>query len=654
MITKDEVDFLDTFEAIANDLSRDAFTNLRAFMAEEFVGKIAAEVERCASAVQGDSGPLPSHIARIETLVSQMKEAAKKIRGGIDMSAYTNHLRHLEVVERSLGNWGEDSAGRAVATLRDNLQRLISNDPDPGFDPLRATLIANNFVQALAPLATKREHVTWGGEPPAEGTRDEGHRTRSGYLLVFWSRRDERMQEGAEIWRLLRRELQTAQAIRLRPYKESSAADMNSQRVIVRTFAFKGPERPFKERLASGLGSEEGVSSLRMHVKPEEFIAPGPREKGTQHRLYYRNRPWPPGTPQAGGGDSRQAIGYFFIPKEIPAMPSEPGLDHAALLALLMRVLWGLCPMVPAENSGDDAEESDHEPGGDARATRPHLRPRRSSRAENQLDFRLLVTPATIAWLAGGRQDGDDGQGNNSWQLCDDAIALPLVPIVFSDATTENCVIVHPDLLRDGGPLAGWFRPTWRVPYTHHRDLDRDSPLWLATSPTFDGRPGWIERIDLSMTEVFAPEVYPSTLEFPDAGMPPARDRRRSARVAPARPIACWFEASDGVRHRAYMVDYNFSGCRLHIPSDQPETLVRELFRILSSPETSRPCLDMPAGMINPWPQVRQTAGRKIGLILSAAPGPGEADTRVRTTDRSMFSPPAVVELRLLLNFAVI
>ncbi len=532
----------------------------------------------------------------------------KDLPGRADKAGLSRRLNELldefEYSVAKLEHWGEITAAKSLRGLIEAC-RVLPDETRPHAATVavqsfvRRAMQVNNHLQSLAPLATRVSEVLWQYGKPSESkwssrepVQEETTRRRRGYLLCLWCCRDETLA-GAAIWRMVRRGLSHVGALRLRPYKSTTGRRTPEKIVPPRWRRVPVPV------VVPLFGEEAGAAPAddkRRRLEEDLLLKPGPDQT-----LLHLDAPWTPEEPS--DGLEQEAIGYFFLPAKSEA--DDYGLEHRELLALLIRLTWELCAHIPGEGGRD------------------------------RFGFRLFATQVELEWQSGGPK-GRDLPGHTPPRILDRWSFMEMIPRLFRDPATRNCTLVDASLLEAGEPHSEWFRPTWHIPVAFRRRAEPPSP-WLMSTPRFDGRPSWIEHIDLSRAALRRPDVYPGGREFPPLKLsePIERPRRfrRSARIEPPRPLHCTLGlrargGSEEIVKDAYLLNYSSAGCCLFVPKVKA-TFVDRVFGYLGQPgEFGLSTLTVGAGVPLPWGVLHSGRGGTVAIALPF-PSSKEEESRV-------------------------
>jgi hypothetical protein len=392
-----------------------------------------------------------------------------------------------------------------------------------------------------------------------------------GHLIVFWAGLAEAAR-WRNVARILRRELASVQALRLRPY-ESRASDRED------------PTRKTVVTVRAGLPSSSPPEGGSLRDAVPRCLRADADGRGIELTT---GESWVPRGPTGVPEEwKRQRVGYFFV----PWLDGEAalGANQADLVEMLFRLGWGVCPQVSAGRGSPD-----------------------------RLAWRLVASPASLSWTSLS-PDHPPQEGvpvlDSSLTLWDHRRVLPALPECLADAATRNTVTADEHLVTASGPSREWFSPGWRIPVSVRRAAPHGepSPVFLWSTPAFNGHPGWVER-----PEVRVPSVTSWVLDKPDRPTPPpARrtdERRASARVNPIRPIRCRLHLPTGTSLVAWLVDYNETACRLHLAPTDAKSLAATTG--LGAAE-----LEVPSGVVVP--------------LSRRAPAPGPSRVRLSVLRQS-------------------
>ncbi len=508
--------------------------------------------------------------------LARMKTRRRKIIQGLNLS------------QDRLSHWDEIAAAHLVQELVQGCESLHLHDSQELAERIRSliqlSVYVNNQIQLLAPLASKLDEVPWREGATEEfcwahdESRAQASLRRCGYLLHLWCGRSSTLKSNS-VWRLVRRELSQVTALRLRPYKKPTG-----RRDTEKIRSPHWSRVPVTVFVPNNLDPRNGK-----RLGPESFLRPG---KDFTIRLGEAS--WTPNDPETDPehGLPREAIGYFFIPHT--SETDEYGLDNRGILALLMRLSWALCALVPSEN-GD------------------------------RLRFRMLASRAELRWQTGGPSRSHQ-PGHTSPRVFDRWAISNLLPRLFKDSASRDCALVEAALLQDGEPHSYWFRPTWSIPAEHRIRWGEPPCPWLMSTPLFDGRPSWVERIDLAEVTPRRPEFFPEEKEFATVDFP-RRAYRKSARTVPPRPLPCSLHLDDNQPRLVYLLNYSANGCCVFLPCGLGKETASSIRNILlKSTGRGQAVLSISSGLGPPWPAIAGAEEVRVHTRLPVVPR-GE-DTR--------------------------
>lgn len=501
----------------------------------------------------------------------------------------------LQKLIDACGELDEDLVGQELVYL---VRRLITR-----------ALAVNNELQALAPLAQRVSEVPWGpgdlSDTETWGLLSDGTHRRQGFLLALWTCR-EKAEECGELWSLVRRELSHVFALRTRPYKASTRRrdpeakiGVPWRRSPVQVF------RPHPEKPARRLLLEDPSNPNFLRPARSPFTLRYDDERWRPEEL--RNPAGGEGSEDCQPGLDIEAIGYFFVPGT--SKTDGYGVDERALLELLMRLAWGLCALNPCDS--DDKQC-------------------------NRLGFRLFAYRVELEWQQGEPVGRDRRPSRTSFSILDRWSYLKLIPSLFESRSTRNSALVESEILYQAAIHTSWFRPIWYIPVSHFRNYGEPAVPWICGTPFFDGRPSWVERIDLSASLPRRPRMM-----RPGGGVDATADlfsslertksprrHRQAARVEPPRPLGCRLvpaePGADGQpeHYRAFLLNYSASGCCILVcsavsgESTEPASADR-LHRLLgAASDFGRAHLEVGPGVMLPWGPLHHGAGGRVAVAL--------------------------------------
>ncbi|MEL6343239.1 MAG: hypothetical protein AAFV53_08880 [Myxococcota bacterium] len=484
-------------------------------------------------------------------------------------------LDDLEAVSEALSYWEENKLSQAASEFHSDLQNLYELLPDIVLeDEAVLEVEAGEWVKKIdqllddlhdlehkltliAPLSGRIEEVWWSESHSLQPEHQYVSKTfqRDGALLVLWMTRqdpsdDLLLEKNAMLWRQIRRELSDVGALRLRPYKGPSAIGHRDPKRLL--LQIEPRPRAMIEPWTRKPSEEDERSAVDVAEAPRRSLRLTYDKKllDEEEGVLLDEAPWLP-------DDERDrlfpidTIGYFFIPSS-----TQEDLVQIDLLSFLLRLTWLTCTHIPLTGTQN----------------------------LERLGYRMVVLGARMEWLELPLLPEMATWAVTSPTLRLKTYCLEVVEQMFKDPVTRNTVMVDPILLQRHSAAQDWFRETWRLP-TGHRDLLQEGKGegWFASSPVFNGRPGWVERLELSALEPKNPVIFPAdeTPKFETFSRVQRHERRRSARIRPSRPIFCHLRLpSSGPNtpqrieetFQAYLVDWGRNACRIYLPmQDKPD-----------------------------------------------------------------------------------